>query len=179
MPERTSERPVGPGPRSVQRRGPTRMRERTECLRGEPKKSGPGRRCRPCRINDLRATRANRRRRDREAAGSSGVRPNTSCRVQARIARRTTDATTTDHVILNYRAVVPGRIQRPSGRSEVRDERYGASDVHESRPSGCSGVTALCITKSSSAASAASPLQRVVRRGGLSEASGKWGRGRL
>jgi hypothetical protein len=33
------------------------------------------------------------------------------------------------------------------------------------------------LTKSSSAASAASPLQRVVRRSGLSEASGRWGRG--
>jgi hypothetical protein len=146
MPERTSGRPMGPGPRCVERHDPTRMREETECLRGESKGIGPGLRCRPCQILGLGASPASRIGCNGDATPSSRARPNTLCRVQARIRRRTTDATTTDHVAPHCRVVVPGWVQRPLGRSEVCDERYEASSLQSSRPSGCSGVTALCLT---------------------------------
>jgi hypothetical protein len=148
MLERTSERPVGPGPRCAERRKSTRLRVGTEVPRGESKEPGPGRRCRPRQIIGLGAAPAGRIGSDGDATTSSGARPNALCRVQTRIRRNTTDATTTDHVDPNCPVVVPGCVRRPSGRSEVCDERYEDSSFQLSRPSGCSGVTALCLTKS-------------------------------
>ncbi len=165
MLERTSEWPVGPGPRCVKRLEPTRMRGETEYVRGESKGTGPGRRCRPCEISGLAAAPAGRIGSDGDATASSEARPNTLCRVQARIGRGSADAKTTDHVDPNCRVFVPGWVQRPSGRSEVCDERYEDSSLQLSRPSGCFGVTTLCLTLrlTGERAQPASPVQPRVR----------------
>ena len=98
------------GPRPATRgesRKPTRSRGWTECLRGESKGTGPGRRCRPCQIIGLGAAPASRLGSDGDATPGSGARPNALCRVQARLKGGTADATTTDHVDPNCRVLYP------------------------------------------------------------------------